>query len=186
MTKIVEQVKHPFYGKVSYFIISTESGKDFKVIGYPDVKDASLRIPGYIITKEGELIIIPESVYHAVYFSNFIRLYTDGEDTKNYDTNTGALNIANKGFLVYVGLRDNDIYNGEIAGNIIFYLPPELTKEQYEVYEELMTHNDELKDFIDSNKIEAHFIDCTGEIVDKVPLSSDNKDDKKENKPNSK
>lgn len=186
MTKIVKQVEHPIYGKLSYFIIPTESGKDFKVLGYSNVENASLRMPGYIITKEGELIIIPESARHANYFSDFIRLYTDGEDTNMYNTYTGALNIANKGFLVYVGLRDKDIYSGEIAGNIIFYLPPELTKEQYEVYEELMTHNVELKDFIDSNKIEAHFIDCTGKIVDKVPLSSDNNDDKKENRPNSK
>lgn len=182
MTRILKELKHPLYGKISYFIIPTESGNDFQVIGYPDLKDASFRIPGYIITKDGELIIIPESLYHADYFSNFIRLYTDGKDNNMYDTNTGALNIANKGFLVYVGLRNNDIYNGEISGNILFYLPPELTKKQLKVYEKLMTNNDELKHFFDSNKMEAHFIDCGGELVDKIPLSSDEINEK-QNRP---
>ena len=72
MTKVIQEVQHPQYGLLQKFNIKTKNGNDMVTIGYVDSKNLLLRAPGYIITRDGECIIVPEQIKHADFFTNFL------------------------------------------------------------------------------------------------------------------
>ena len=74
MTKVIQEVQHPQYGLLQKFNIKTKNGNDMVTIGYVDSKNLLLRAPGYIITRDGECIIVPEQIKHADFFTNFLAI----------------------------------------------------------------------------------------------------------------
>lgn len=172
MTKVIQEVQHPQYGLLQKFNIKTKNGNDMVTIGYVDSKNLLLRAPGYIITRDGECIIIPEQIKHADFFTNFLAIYnekTKASERTNYDTFSGAIELAREGFLVYIGIREEDIFYNGLQDDIGFFVPDNITPSQLIAHNNLIDGTDGLDLVAKFNDICFNYIDTKGNNQDKKP-----------------
>lgn len=106
--------------------------------------------PGYVITPDGEFILVSKGIEHGAIFSDYINAYLDSQ-TKIAANNDAMIALTEINHIVYYGLRMRDvvdIYNkgGNEEGVGIIILP--------ENYQEVMSDSqkESLKILLASNK----------------------------------
>lgn len=170
MSRVVSEVEHPQYGLLQKFYIKAKNGDDMITIGYTGSDNVSLRAPGYIITKEGEYIIVPEQISHSEFFSNFLQIYR-GETTRtDYDTFSGSIELAKEGFMVYIGVREKDVFYNGLQDDIGFFVPDSISKQQFIAHNNLIAKTDDLSIVAKFNDISFNYVDSNGILSAKKPI----------------
>lgn len=107
--------------------------------------------PGYIITPDGEFILVPKGEGHNAIFADYVNKYLDNETPTVFNSNEAMIALGKINHVVYYGLRMRDvveIYNkgGDEQGVAILILP--------ENYQESMSEKqkESIKILLDSNK----------------------------------
>lgn len=170
MSRIVEEVQYRQYGLLQKFYIKKKNNDDMLTIGYTDSKDVSLRAPGYIITKDGEYIIVPEEILHSKFFSKFLYIYRGESDWVEYDTFSGAIELVKEGFMVYIGIRENDLYYNGLQEDIGFYMPDSITPQQFIAHNNLIDKTDGLSIASKFNDIYFNYVDSKGKLTESKPI----------------
>ncbi len=94
---------------------------------------------GYIITPDGDFILVPKDIEHSKIFSEYINKYLVNKTNTTYESNEAMIALIKVNHVVYYGLRMRDIVNlydknGNQDGVGLLILPENykeiLTKEQ--------------------------------------------------------
>lgn len=170
MSRIVSEFQHPQYGLLQKFYIKTKNNDNMITVGYTDSTDVLLRAPGYIITKEGEYIIVPEQILHSKFFSDFLHIYRDESDMVEYDTFSGAIELVKEGFMVYIGIREKDLFYNGLQEDIGFYMPDSITPQQFIAHNNLIDKTDGLSIASKFNDIYFNYVDSNGNLTERKPI----------------
>lgn len=67
--------------------------------------------PGYIITPDGDFILVPKGVDHSKIFSDYLNKYLDNKADTIYESNEAMMALVKINHVVYYGLRMRDVVN---------------------------------------------------------------------------
>ncbi len=112
-----------------------------------NLEDLTVIIGGYIITPNGEIIIVSDHEEHCNVFSKYINCYLENDSKQIYDTLTATRTLCELGCCVYSGIRYQEYishktegYNDEFAA-LTFPRDMELTEKQKIICQKLMMSN---------------------------------------------
>ncbi len=123
-----------------------KNGSDL-AINCADVENINTLVAGYVITVNGELIVVEDKDDHSSIFSDYINHYEGKslEDFRYYESIEGAKYLVENDNIVYFGLKIKDTYvMRSNTGYGIILLPSSLNFNEKQAYL--------LKKLIESNK----------------------------------
>lgn len=81
------------------------NGNLCKEFNSTEIEDLSVLSGGYIITPNGEIILVKDTDQHQVIFSDYINAYLENNDYIKYNTLTATKILCEIGCCVYAGVR---------------------------------------------------------------------------------
>ena len=81
------------------------NGNLCKEFNSTEIEDLSVLSGGYIITPNGEIILVKDTDQHQVIFSDYINAYLENNDYIKYNTLTATKMLCEIGCCVYAGVR---------------------------------------------------------------------------------
>lgn len=140
--------------KIKPISINGNLCKEFNSV---DIEDLSVLSGGYIITPNGEIILVKDTDQHQVIFSDYINAYLENNDYIKYNTLTATKMLCEIGCCVYAGVRLEYFKNKlekmtqSMASLTFPNDPSELTDSQKQIIKALLKTNKSL--FGSSEKI---------------------------------
>lgn len=140
--------------KIKPISINGNLCKEFNSV---DIEDLSVLSGGYIITPNGEIILVKDTDQHQVIFSDYINAYLENNDYIKYNTLTATKMLCEIGCCVYAGVRLEYFKNKlekmtqSMASLTFPNDPSELTDRQKQIIKALLKTNKSL--FGSSEKI---------------------------------
>lgn len=129
----------------------SKSGKVFYMQGDEGLSNENIRISaaGYIITKDGKFVVVPEKVDHSQILTDYIVNYLDmnlssDQPLPSFESSDGAKMLNQEEHIVYFGIRQTDFAFADAVENRGCILLPQLekiTQEQKEALGLLMSTN---------------------------------------------
>ena len=133
------------------------NGNLCKEFNSTEIEDLSVLSGGYIITPNGEIILVKDTDQHQVIFSDYINAYLENNDYIKYNTLTATKMLCEIGCCVYAGVRLEYIKNKlekmtqSMASLTFPNDPSDLTDSQKQIIKTLLKTNKSL--FGSSEKI---------------------------------
>ncbi len=124
-------------------------------------KNINVLNPGYIFTREGDVVVVPFDRNHCDIFTSFYNSINNVEDYKHFNSIDGAKALTELGNIIYFGTRLEDCYTNNTEGLGILIYPDnfEISTIQKEKIDLLLSTNISIFNGV---RLDLKFVDFIG------------------------